>query len=86
MKPVALTATLLAATLVACVPRSTYPTFQPGETWTDEHGNECEAETAHLAECVTPDGHGFTLETRPSAESLAQDPVKAVMYGATKIR
>ncbi len=86
MKLPALTAIVLAVALEACAPQASQPEFMPGETWTDEHGNECTAETAHLAACTTPDGYAFTIETKPSPESLTGDPAKAVMYVVTKIR
>ena len=71
--------------LAGCGPRAAPTAFQPGETWTDSHGNQCRAETAYLAACVTPDGYAFTMETKPSPGSLASDPVKAIMYGVSKL-
>ena len=81
-----MTAAVFATALAGCGPAATHTAFQPGETWTDEHGNRCRAETAYLAACVTPDGHAFTMETKPAPGSLASDPVKAIMYGVSTLR
>ncbi len=86
MKSLTLTAAFLAVAFAGCAPRAAPAAFQPGESWTDEHGNRCTAETAYVAACVTPGGHAFTMETKPSPGSLLSDPVKAIMYGAGKLR